>query len=153
MPTFSATDQRTITIRAPRDQVAQALGNPARVREHLADELDSGELVDPTTIHYVRKLVEEKGVRFRGDYVVRYAIGDAGVTWASIGDGANMRSRGEAKLFAVGDGTTRVEFTQSIECDMEVNRLLAVVLRPIVEHKLKASIGGFLTKVKASLER
>jgi hypothetical protein len=36
---------------------------------------------------------------------------------------------------------------------MEVNRILAAVLRPIVERKIKSGVGDFLAKVKAGLER
>jgi hypothetical protein len=148
MPTFASSDQRVITIRASLDRVAAAMSTPETVRGYLADELESWEQLDAATIRYVRKPIEEKGVRFRGEYV---HDGAGHVTWSTIGEG-NMRSRGEARLTAVGDDATRVEYSQAIECDMEVNRLLAVVFRPLVERKLKAGITKYLDKVKASLE-
>jgi hypothetical protein len=64
-----------------------------------------------------------------------------------------MRTKGEAHLASVGDGGTRVEFTEAIECDMEVNCVLAAVLRPIIERKIKSGIAVYLEKVKANLER
>jgi hypothetical protein len=64
-----------------------------------------------------------------------------------------MRSRGEARLTALGDNVTSVEYSESIECDMEVNRLLAAVLRPIVEHKIKSGVSDHLARLKAKLER
>jgi len=152
MPTFSSSDKRVITIRAPQDQVIQALTEPDRIKEALADELESSAKVDEHTVRWIRKPVEEKGVRFRGDYVVQYAYDGRGkVSWHTIGQG-NMRSNGEALLAAAPDGGTRVEYSESIECDMEVNRILAAVLRPIVERKIKSGVGDYLAHVKARLE-
>ncbi len=153
MPTFSSSDKRTVTIRASQDQVAEALTVPERIEQALADELESSAKVDDHTVRWIRKPVEEKGVRFRADYVVHYEYdGHGTVTWHTVGHG-NMRSNGEAKLQPAPDGGTRVEYSESIECDMDVNRILAAVLRPIVERKIKSGVGDFLAKVKAGLER
>jgi hypothetical protein len=153
MPTFSSRDKQVITILAPRDRVAAALSSPDRIKEFLADEIDVGEAVDERTLHIVRKPIEEKGVRFRGDYIVRYTRdGDATVTWQTISKG-NMRSQGEARLTALDAARTRLEYEESIECDMEVNRILGAVLRPIVEYKIKTGIAAYLVKVKAGIER
>ena len=153
MPTFSSSDRRVITIRAPQDQVARALTEPDLVRRALADELESSANVDEHTVRWIRKPVEEKGIRFRGDYTVRYEYDGRGkVMWRTVGDG-NMRANGEALLGPAPDGGTRVEYSEAIECDMEANRILAAVLRPIVERRIKSGIGNYLANVKASLER
>jgi hypothetical protein len=153
MPTFSNSDKRVVHIRASQDRVVQALTVPERIRESLADELESSVKVDDRTVRWIRKPVEEKGVRFHADYTVRYEYdGHGKISWSTLGH-SNMRSQGEARLAAGTDGTTRVEYTESIECDMEVNRILAAVLRPIVERKIKNGVGEFLEKVKAGCER
>ncbi len=152
MATFVGRAKQTIQIHAPKQRVAETLSNPARIKDLLADNLESGETLDEHTLHVVRKPVEEKGVKFRGDYTVRYEYnGESTVTWQTISHG-NMRSTGEARLSAVADDTTSVEYSESIECDMEVNRLLGAVLRPIVEHKIKSGVTDHLRKLKASLE-
>jgi carbon monoxide dehydrogenase subunit G len=152
MPTFSSSDKRTVTIQATQDQVAEALTVPERIERTLADELESSTKVDAHTVRWIRKPVEEKGVRFRADYVVHYEYDGRGtVTWRTVGAG-NMRSNGEAKLAPAPDGGTRVELSESIECDMDVNRILAAVLRPIVERRIKSGVGDYLAKVKAGLE-
>jgi len=153
MPTFASSDKRTVTIHATPERVVEALTVPARIEESLADQLESAVVVDEHTVRWIRKPVEEKGVRFHGDYTVRYSYDGRGtITWETIG-AANMRSRGEARVADAGGGDTRLEYSESIECDMEVNRFLAAVLRPIVEHKIKAGVGQYLAKVKAKLER
>ena len=152
MPTFASSDKRVVTIHASAEQIAEALMAPERIRESMGDEIESSEALDAHTVHWVRKPVEEKGVKFRADYVVHYEQPEPDrVTWKTIGSG-NMRSAGEARLSPSSDGT-RVEYSESIECDMEVNRILAAVLRPIVERKIKSGVGAYLDRVKAGLER
>jgi carbon monoxide dehydrogenase subunit G len=152
MPTFASSDKRVVTIHATPEQIAEALTVPERIRESMGDEIEASEKLDPQTVHWVRKPVEEKGVKFRADYVVHYEFdGHDKVTWKTVGTG-NMRSNGEARLSPTPDGT-RVEYSESIECDMEVNRILGAVLRPIVERKIKSGVGDYLTRVKSNVER
>jgi carbon monoxide dehydrogenase subunit G len=153
MPTFAASDKQVITIRTSKDRIADALSNPDRMRELLAEKLESAETIDEHTLHLIRKPVEAKGVKFRGHYTIRYAYnGNGTVTWESIGSG-NMRSRGQALLTSIDNDNTQVEYSESIECDMDVNRMLAVVLRPIVEHKIKSGVSEHLARLKAVLEK
>ncbi|HTR50073.1 MAG TPA: SRPBCC family protein [Kofleriaceae bacterium] len=153
MPTFASRDKRTISIRAPHERVAAALASPDDIARFLGDDLEASTKVDDRTLRIVRKPVEEMGVRFHGDYTVRYTRdGTDRITWTTITNG-NMRSHGSATVTTQADGTTRVEYDESIECDMEVNRLLAVALRPIVERKMKSGVGAYLERVKADLER
>ncbi len=153
MATFSSSDKRVVTIHASPERVVEALITPERIKESMADELESSATVDDHTVRWIRKPVEEKGVKFRADYVVHYDYdGRDKVSWHTVG-GGNMRSNGEARLAAAPEGGTRVEYSESIECDMEVNRILAAVLRPIVEHKIKSGVGKYLANVKAGLER
>jgi len=153
MPTFACSDKRTISIRVPHDRVAAALASPDDIARFLGDDLESSTKVDDRTLRIVRKPVEEMGVRFHGDYTVRYTRDGDGtkITWTTITKG-NMRSHGTATVTALPDGSTRLEYDESIECDMEVNRLLAVALRPIVERKMKSGVGAYLERVKADLE-
>ena len=152
MPTFASRDKRTITIEVPKERVAVALSSPAEIQGFLADDLDRSEVTDERTLHIVRKPVEEKGVKFRGDYVVQYTRDGDKITWKTISTG-NMRSYGEARVTALGETRTSLEYDESIECDMEVNRILGAVLRPIVERKIKGGVAAYLAKVKAALER
>ncbi len=138
-------------IHAAPEKVAAALTDPEQIRKSMGDKLESSEKVDAQTVHWVRKPVEEKGVKFRADYVVHYEFdGHDKVTWKTIGTG-NMRSSGEARLSPTPEGT-RVEYSEAMECDMEVNRILGAVLRRIVERKIKSGIGDYLDRVKAGLE-
>ena len=153
MPTFASSDTQTIQIQASKQRVAETLSSPDQIRELMGEKLEHAEKVDDHTLRLVRKPIEEKGVKFRGEQTIRYEYnGNGTVTWRTISDG-NMRSRGQAKLTEISEGVTSVEYSESIECDMEVNRLLAAILRPIVEHKIKSGVADHLKRLKAALER
>jgi carbon monoxide dehydrogenase subunit G len=153
MPTtFSASDTKVVTIRATPTKVAEALADPNRIKEFLSGDTEATEVVDPHTLHIVRKAVEEKGIRFRGDYTVRYDHHDSTVTWQTVGN-SNMRARGKVQVTAIGADSSRLEYSESIECDMDANRIIAAVLRPIVEYKIKNGISDYLERVKRILER
>jgi carbon monoxide dehydrogenase subunit G len=152
MPTFTTRERQVVTIRAPRVRVAEALSTPERLEQLLAVEIESSTRLDAQTVRWIRKPVAVRGFQFRGEYTARYEYdGDGHVRWYTIGEG-NVRSQGEARLFELGDGTTRVEYQAAIECDMDVHRVLALVLRPLIEHRIKSGLGAFVTRVKRSLE-
>ena len=152
MPTFASSDKQTIQIQSSKQRVADTLSSPDRIRELMGDKLDYAETLDAHTLRLIRKPVEEKGVRFRGEQTIRYEYnGNGTVTWKTISEG-NMRSRGEARLTEVSDTVTSVEYRETIECDMDVNRLLAAILRPIVEYKIKTGITDHLNRLKLALE-
>ncbi len=151
MPKFTGTDSRTITIRAPKQWVMELMSSPDQVK-HLIDNLDRAEHVDDNTIRFVHNEVKEKGVRFRGDRTVRYeSDGVDHVRWHTVSDG-NMQTRGHAHFYSQGDNTTRVEFHETVECDMQVNRLLARVFKPIVERHIRHGVGEFLDRVRCRAE-
>jgi len=153
MPTFASSDKQTIQIRASKQRVAETLSSPDRIRELMGDKLEHAEKLDEKTLRLIRKPVEEKGVRFRGEQTIRYEYnGNGTITWKTISEG-NMRSRGEARLTELDENTTSVEYGELIECDMDVNRLLAAILRPIVEYKIKTGISDHLNRLKLALER
>ncbi len=153
MRTFSGSDKRVVTIHASQDRVIAALTDPDRIKEALNDQLESGTKIDAHTAHWVRKSVEEVGVRFRGDYTVTYEHdGHGTVSWHTLGPG-NMRSAGEAHVEPIDSTNTRIEYEEVIECDMEVNRFIAPVIAPIVERKIKTGVGRYLENMKHVIER
>lgn len=153
MRTFSGSDKQIVTIHATPDRVIAALTDPDRIKEALNDQLESGTKIDPHTAHWVRRSVEEVGVKFRGDYTVKYDFdGRDTVRWHTLGPG-NMRTHGEAHVAPIDSANTRVEYEELIECDMEVNRFIAPVIAPIVERKIKTGVGKYLANLKQVIER
>ena len=123
---------------------------PERLRPYL-DDVERGQKIDERTYRWIRKEVQEKGVRFKGDYTVRYELeGDHKVTWSTLS--GNMKSYGSAQFVAVGDAATEVRYCETIECEMQVNRILAVALRPLVQRRIRNGVSEYLGRVKQGLE-
>lgn len=129
----------------------EAMSRPEEIKESI-DNLEHAEPIDAQTIRFVHREVSEKGVRFRGDRTVRYECdGVDHLRWHTVSNG-NMSTQGEARFYDAGDNATRVEFHETVECDMEVNRLLARVFKPIVERHIRHGVGEYLERVKTRLE-
>jgi len=151
MARFSGTDAHSLIIRAPKEHVVAIMTEPARIIESLGN-VDATEHVDDRTIRIVQNEVHEKGVRFKGDRTVRYDYDGADLlTWNTVSNG-NMMASGQARFIAEDETRTRVEFRETIECEMQVNRLLGRVLKPIVERHIARGVGEYLERVRARLE-
>lgn len=151
MPRFTGRDTRVVTIKAPMDKVVELMSTPELLKDSIAS-LERHERIDDQTYRWIHEEVHEKGIRFRGDRTVRYTYdGDGTLSWTTLGEG-NMATSGSAKFEPQGDDATRVEFHETIECEMEVNRLLAKLFGPIVERRLKHGVGLYLDSVRARLE-
>ncbi len=150
MPKFTGTDSRTVTIRAPKQVVIDLMSKPDLIK-HSIDNLERAEHIDERTIRYIHNEVAEKGVKFRGDRTVRYDLEGDKLSWRTVSVG-NMSTQGHATFHVEGDNATRVEFHESVECDMQVNRLLAKIFKPIVERHIRHGVGEYLDRVRTRAE-
>jgi carbon monoxide dehydrogenase subunit G len=152
MPRFKGSERCTLTIKAPFARVVAEMTQPENIRKNLQD-LERHERIDDQTYRWISRPMSEKGVRFHGDHTVRYHFdGKDHLTWETVGQGT-LWSTGEARFAAEGEGATRVEYFQEVECEMEVSKLLAPVFRPIINHGVSKGIRAYLEAVKQSLER
>lgn len=150
MPKFTGTEDKVLTIDAPLDRVVAVMAHPEVFVECMGD-LETFEKVDDTTFRWILVEKNEKGVRFSGDYTVKYDYnGSDSIKWTTVSEG-NMSSEGEAKFTAQGS-STRVSYREVIVCDMEVNRLLAKVIKPIVSREIAKGVSGYLERCKAKCE-
>lgn len=150
MPKFKGTEARIFTIAAPIEEVTAMMCDPARFSAYFAD-LERSEKVDDTTHRWVLDAKNEKGVRFKGDYTVQYDFnGSDKMSWKTVSDG-NMTSDGVVTFSSQGSNT-RVDYSETIVCDMDVNRILARVIKPIVDREIAKGVGGYLDRVKAGIE-
>jgi len=150
MPKFTGTDSRTVTIRAPKHVVIEMMSSPAEIKLSI-DNLEHVEHVDDNTVRFIHNEVAEKGVKFRGDRTMRYEKDGDRLRWHTVSNG-NMNCHGHARFTDAGDNETRVEFHETVECDMKVNRLLAKVFKPIVERHIRHGVGEYLDRVRDRAE-
>jgi carbon monoxide dehydrogenase subunit G len=151
MPKFTGTEDKVLTINAPLDVVVGVMAKPDVFVACLGD-LDKHEKIDDTTFRWILIEKNEKGVRFSGDYTVKYDFNGADLLkWTTVSNG-NMSSEGEAHFTAQGN-STKVAYRETIVCDMEVNRLLAKVIKPIVSREIAKGVSGYLDRCKALCEK
>lgn len=152
MPRFKGSEQCTLVINAPYDRVVETMTQPEHIRKNLQD-LERYERIDDQTYRWINHPMSEKGVRFRGDHTVRYHYdGQGHLRWETVGQGT-LWSTGEARFFKEGEHATRVEYSQEVECEMDVSRMLAPVFRPIINRGVTKGIRAYLDAVKRGLER
>lgn len=150
MPTFSGTLSRTLTISRGKEEVMEVMTNPDKFSAYLGD-LETIEKKGEDSWRLILKEMNEKGVRFKGDYTVKYTTSGDTLTWETTSQG-NMSSTGKAVFRDRGAGSTEVDYTETIECNMDVNRLLAKVIKPIVQREIARGVGSYLDRTKAGLE-
>lgn len=112
-------------------------------------EVQASEKLDATRLRIKLKEMAHGPVKFAGDYTLRFEVAGSAVRWTSEA-GGNITVRGEA-TFSDAPGGCRMQFRESVEMDMEVNRLLAGVVRPIAETMMARGMRGFVERMAASL--
>lgn len=151
MTWVEGTERRTYEIRAPIEKVYTFLSSPELLRAAFL-ELERYEILDATTARWQLKEKNEKGVRFRPDYTVRYGgNGRDRVEWSSLPTG-NMRTKGTAALRAKGADTTEVQYEETVASDLPIAGLKARIFQPFVAREIRKGVQGFLDRIKARLE-
>lgn len=148
MPKFEGTESRVFTVKASLEDTKAFMTDPSAFKA-LFQDMERSEQISDDTWRWVLQEKNEKGVKFKGDYTVKYTVDGDTMTWKTISDG-NMSSNGRATFKAAGDGT-RIDYTETIMCDMKVNRLLAKVIKPIVDREIAKGVGGYLDGCRARL--
>lgn len=93
----------------------------------------------------------ELGVTFEGWHTIRYTMtGNHVLKWKSVGKG-NMTSKGVATFKSRGKKKTEIEYTDFIECDMEVNFLVAAIIGRAVSRQIKDGVRQYLKRMRKAL--
>ena len=142
--------ERTFTVEASGQEVAEFLSNPSGLRHCMAD-LERAEKIDEQTWQWVLEEVGAKNITFQGDYTVRYGRDGKRVTWESVGDGT-MRTEGEAIVDEIGDERSRVDYRETLSSDLPIPRLAKKVFSGIVDREVSKGVDKFLDAVIEYLE-
>ncbi|MEQ1566141.1 MAG: hypothetical protein ABMA64_10925 [Myxococcota bacterium] len=136
MAWFEGTHSETFTV--ARD--------PAATRAHFADpavivahtEGLQSHAIEGDVVHFVMKPQDHGVVKFAGDYRCRYTLDGDVLRWSPAG--GNTRQSGEA-TFRAAAGGTEVTYTETIEVELEVNAMMAPMLKlvmgPMLAHEAK----------------
>jgi len=152
MPRFKGDYSETFVVDAPIDKAKGHFADMATIAANYGG-LQSHRIIDDATLQLTLIPKSEAGVTFHGAYTGVYRFSAPDVLEWSTSDTKNMWSNGRARFVAVDDRRTRVEFSQKIECEMQVNMLLGKIIQPIVTREINQGVKGYLERMRASLAR
>jgi uncharacterized membrane protein len=151
MPVFkiSATEEQVLTVTANPEAVYAFFSRPERMSRAMAS-VERCELLPENRVHWVLEEKVDKGIRFRGDYVVAFeGDGEGHVRWRSVE--GNMRNDGDVWIAPLPGGGSEIRYRESVEPDLPITPLMARLITPLVARELRGEIQGFLDRVRAHL--
>lgn len=151
MPKFSGEYEESFVVDAPIDVAKNHFCNPETIAKYHGD-VERWQKVDENTIHYKMIPKSEKGVTFNGEYTVKYEGSGDVFKWQSVGSG-NIWARGAFHFTDEGGKRTKITFKQQMECEMQVNRFLATVIKGIVSREIANGAKAYLRRMQDSLPR
>jgi len=150
MARFAGEYEETFTVDAEVEVAKQHFGSPEQIAKNHGD-LERWEDQGEGKIHYVLKPKSEKGVTFNGVYTCQYGFASADVfEWKTVGSG-NVWSSGSIHFAKAGEGRSRLIYKTRMECEMQVNRFLAKMIKGIVSREISKGSKSFLDRMRSSL--
>lgn len=153
MARFQGTFHEVFTVRAEPAAVLDQFLSLAQIIEHYGD-LESAEQLDDHTLRFVLKNQNHGVFSFQGRYECRYVPdGDSATTWASQGEGGNVFTSGRASV-APGDqpGTTLLDYQADMALEIDVNKMLAPVLDPVVKASIAQQMRAYVKRMIQAVE-
>lgn len=149
MPRFTSSYSRSFPTRATPEQVQVLLSTPDTWRQHQG-EIEQVTVVDAQTFDVVLKEHKHGPATFQGRYRCRWTRTADGARWDSE-PGANFEVHGRVSATARGAGS-QVTWTEQVEADVPVPRLMVRVVRPIAEALMAKGIDRFSKQMQALLD-
>lgn len=150
MPRFTGQLTRTFTTRASPPQVTAFLSDPQTWVAHQ-EEIETSRDLGDGRLDITLKEHTHGPARFQGRYQCTWRSTADGARWDSE-DGANFVVHGQVRVRATGAGS-EVTWTESVEADVPVPRLMVRVVRPIAEALMARGLERFSKKMNAELDR
>jgi carbon monoxide dehydrogenase subunit G len=153
MARFEGTFHDIFTVRAAPEAVLAQFLDLDQIVAHYGD-LDSAERLDPETLRFLLKNQNHGIFSFQGSYACRYRrASDTSTTWASEGEGGNVFTSGRASV-APGDepGTTKLDYQADMALEIEVNKMLAPVLDPVVKASIAQQMRAYVKRMIQAVE-
>ena len=140
MPRLTSSYTRSFTTRATPEQVKDLLSNPDTWCQHLP-ELEQATVIDAQTLDVVLKEHTHGPATFQGRYRCRWSRTDDGARWDSD-PGANFEVHGKVTVQPTHTGSA-VTWTEHVEADVPIPRLVIRVVRPIANKLMERGIDHF----------
>ena len=140
-------DCRTFTVARDLPTTRAAFADPGTIAAHT--EGLRSHAVEGDVVHFVLALQDHGVVKFEGDYRCRYVLEGDTLRWTPAG--GNTKQSGEARFRAV-PGGTEVVYTETLEVDLDVNAMMAPMLRMVMGPMLAHEAKEYLRRMVKSLQ-
>jgi hypothetical protein len=151
MARFRGEYQESFLLIVPAERAKAHFGSLDQIVRHQSD-IERVVRIDDQTLHFYLRPRSAQGVTFKGEYRCRYAFTTPDLLeWRTIGEG-NMWLEGSARFHALDVARTRIDFIERIETEIEVNRVLAALIKPIVQMEMRQGVRRYLERARRSLE-
>ena len=146
MSWFEGTHSETFTVARDLATTRRHFSDPATIVAQT-EGLQS-HTVEGDVIHFVMAPQDHGVVKFQGDYRCRYVLDGDTLRWSPAG--GNTKQSGEARFRTVAGGT-EVVYTETVEVDLDVNAMMAPMLRLVMGPMLAQEVKEYLRRmVKAA---
>ena len=146
MPWFEGSHEETFTVPTDLGTTKQHFADPAVIAGNT-EHLESYE-VDGDVVHFVLALQDHGVVKFKADYRCAYTLEGDTLRWATAG--GNTDQSGEARFRAV-DGGTEVAYRETIKVDLDINAMMAPMLKPLMGPMMAHEVKEYLKRMRKSL--
>jgi carbon monoxide dehydrogenase subunit G len=151
MARYTAEFDETFQVSASPEDVLRQFLDLDQVIEHYGD-LDSAEYLDENTLRFLLTNQNHGVFSFQGHYDCRYLPdGDDAVVWESVGEGGNIVTKGRATVTESLGGCT-LHYVAEMTLDIEVNKMLAPLLKPVVEASIPHEMKGYIKRMIKAVE-
>lgn len=150
MPRFKGQLTRTFTTRASVEQVQAFLSDPQTWVKHQ-EEFEHAQPVGDDALQITLKEHTHGPAKFQGKYQCRWSRTTDGARWDSEAN-ANFAVNGQVRVRSAASGT-EVTWTESVDADVPVPRLMVRVVRPVAERLMARGLDRFSQKMQSELDR
>jgi len=147
MAWFEGSHTTTFTVPADLATTRAHFADPATIVAHT-EHVASHTIGDDGTVHFVLANQDHGVVSFQGDFRCRYVLDGNTLRWTA--EGGNTDQSGEATFAADGDGT-KVDYTETVKVDLDVNAMMAPMLKPVMGPMIAHEIKEYLKRMQKSV--
>ena len=149
MPRFGGTHTDTFTVPHSIEVAKKHFGSLSAIVAASSDVESATE--DGDTIHFLLKPQNLAVTQFQGRYSCRYFFADDNsLVWEPVGEGNAFQS-GKATFSSTSDGQTQIEYSETIEMEMDLPALMAPMLKPVIAHVVIDEMKNYLKRMIDSL--
>jgi uncharacterized membrane protein len=148
MARIAAVEEKVFQVGASAETVYAFFSQVERLRQ-VMDGVERCEVLGDGRVHWVLEEKTGQGIRFQPDYVVAYEGNDTDhVQCRSLA--GNMKNDWDVWIKPT-PGGSQVSYRETVEADLPITALLALLIKPLVVKELRNDVNRFLDRVRQRL--